>query len=515
MREPPKRRYTLHRGTLRAAACGVAVLMAAPAARAETALPGIAGLGTRPRMADAFDRHSGIVSLPSWVGLVSGADQARAGRLTEGIGANGRLALSFGHSTGLAAPAAGVLAPAVNPVERRMANLRSARRLAGSATLGVRAAMAETRETALDTPGIGATFGERHQRSVGTGATLDLFGRRLTLDGEIAGAQTHDRLTDANPDGRTGVGRRLGAILSPVRVGGMEIGATVWHGQAGAGYAAPGGIAADWRESGVGTNLAAGPLVFVLNAVRRGNNLERDPVVLTLSEQTVSPSLGLSLDRWRAHPDGRIRPALLLPSALRVSAAAGRTVGRPAAGGPFTAADATDVHRRSGTLALDWTGQRSTTTLALSTGLTDSRQPGKESADGVDRSLSLTHAIARPDTAFTVALALRRSEHDKTADRSKIDGINLAASLTHRGGPLGTMVTSLAIDRARNDALDAAGIDIDTSWQARAAFDLGILPDETDGRLSLALALKGNDPDREEDLRSVEMVVGLAGRLRF
>lgn len=461
----------------------------------------------------ALNRESGIVTVPSWVGLVGAPDARRRGALVEGFGSDGRFELATGSTMGFAAPTAGNITPSFNPQTRRTANLRSEIAEGPGAALRFAAGTVESHETVLAAPGLGA----RERNAAGLGSALELADGRLHLNGEVAGTQLHEStLGFANTEGQTGSAGRVGANAALLESDVATVGVNAFHQSAGAGYA--GGIASDWAHSGAGTRVSSGPLTFGLMAERRHNNLERDPSVLTLDERAIRPTLALSLARFRPDATDGFSAGRLVPSTVRITYGTMRRTGTPEPFGTLGEGDAVDEQIRSSGLAFDWSWTNAmTTTLAFAVDRTDSLQPGKEEADSRGRGLTLSHAISSGQQAVTVAFATRRSETLDPGDPADAQRYDFTAAFARRDGPLGDMVASFSVRQERTEALAVRNVDVDTVWQAKAAFDMADLPSAAnDGRLSMAVAVKGNDPDEDDTgLRSVELVLGLAARMRF
>ena len=495
------------------ALCGSMIGFGASApALADPMMPDAPDSAASPGWAVDMSRTSGIVTVPSWVSLTGGSDASRYGSLSEGLAANGRVAVAYGETGGLDAASAGNTAPSINPEDRRTVNMRAdGDSLAGS-TVSVSTSMSETHESILDAPSPD-DFGAHRRTAAGAGAAVSLLDGRVHLSGEFAGSRLDQSTGTADapdPNDALGFAHRVRADIDLLDRGTTKLSASLFQRSAEADYAVAGPAAPDWDENGGGMRFAIGSIVLGLDGMIRRNNLADNPAILTQHEQTLQPSIGLALDRLR----GAIGVAF--PSAIRFGHAMTHTIGAPVEGGTLSPADATDANIQSDSFALDWSWNAATrTSLGFTLDRTAADQPGKETADSRGRGVSLNHAIGGRDLVTTLAAALREAESDDPANPGHAAFADLSAAIASRHGPFGGMIASFLVRHASDTAADAT--DAGTTWRARAAFDVARLPSARpgDGRVTMALSFNGNAADPEGGTVPVEMVLGLAARTHF
>lgn len=469
-------------------------------------------IATSPGAAIDLSHSDGIVTVPTWVGLTGGSDASRYGSLSEGVAANGRVAVAYGETGGLDAASAGNTAPSINPEDRRTMNMRAdGDSLAGS-TVSVSTSMSETQESILDTPSP-TDFGAHRRTAAGAGAAVSLLDGRVHLTSEFAGSRL-DQFTGptdtTSSNDALGFAHRVRADIDLLRKGTMKLSASLFQRSAEADYAVSGPAAPDWDENGGGMRLAIGSITLGIDGMIRHNNLADDPTILTQHEQTLQPSIGLALDRLRD------AIGVVFPSSIRFGHAMTHAVGTPVEGGTLGPADATDTVRQSDSFALDWSWNAATrTSLGFTLDRTDSNQPGKENANSHGRGVSLSHAIGGRDVVTTLAAALHEADSNDPANPGHAAFVDLSAAIASRHGPFGGMVASFLMHHASDTAADAT--DAGTTWHAKAAFSLATLPSAQPGagRVTMAVSFNGNAAEPDGSTVPVEMVVGLAARTHF
>jgi hypothetical protein len=457
--------------------------------------------------AGAMSHSDGIVTIPTWVSLTGGSDASRYGSLAEGLVANGRVTVAYGETGGLDPAAAGNTAPSVNPEARRTVNMRADGDSFAGSTVSFSTSMSETRESVLDAASP-MEFGAHSRTAAGAGAAVSLLDGRVHIAGEFAGSRLGQFTGTANApdtDGVLGIAHRVRADIDLLHVGSTALSANLFQRSAAADYAVAGPASPDWDENGAGLRLSVGAVTLGLDGMLRHNNLAADPAIPTQHEQTVQPSVGLSLDRLR-----RAIGTIFFPSAVRFGH------GVTHATGTLGPDDVTDAIVQSDSFAVDWSWNTATrTSLGFTLDQTNADQPDGESADGSGRGISLIHAIGGRDLVTTLAAALHQSESDDPAAPDHAAFADLSAAIASRHGPFGGMVASFLLHHASDSVVDA--VDNGMTWHAKAAFDLARLPSSQpgDGRVTMALSFNGNTPDPDGGIVPVEMVLGLAARTHF
>lgn len=495
----------------RLALTGLAIT--AGGAAADPLAPTWSEAAASPGWGVSMSHSDGVVTVPSWVALAGGSDASRFGSLAEGVAANGRLAIAYGETGGLNAAAAGNTAPSINPEDRRTVNMRASGDSFAGSTVDLSTSASESREAVLDSASP-SDFGAHRRSSAGAGAAVSLLDNRIHLTGEFAGARLDQPSASEDAldavDG-LGMAHRVRADVMLLQRGNASLAASAFQRRAEAGYAIAGPAAPDRAENGGGLQMGLGALSLAVDGAIGRNNLNDDPAALVQRDQTIRPSVGLSLDRLRA------AVGMAFPSAVRLGHGITRAVGTPVPGGGLGEADATAATTQSDMVTFDWLWNGMTrTSLDLSLDRTDAERPGAGVADAHGQGMALRHAIGDHALATTLAMALRQSDSDDPANPGHAAFVDLSAAVASRHTPFGNMVASFTLHHAENTALN--GTDLGTTWHAKAAVDLAALPTAQpgEGRVTMAVSLNGNPPpDREGQVEPVEMVVGLAAQLRF
>ncbi|MPY70490.1 MAG: hypothetical protein GEU92_10420 [Alphaproteobacteria bacterium] len=475
--------------------------------------------------------RTGSVAVPAGIRLVNVAGYTASGTLTEGTMFGGGLDLSVAETRELMAGNAGMAAdPRAAWSDRRAVILRSQPARQGPLDLGMTASLLESGDRSLDPDTARWVSGTRN-RAYGGGATLGLWDGRVRLANELAWSQQDEiarettvRLDETQYYARAQHGRaqrhRLDVDL--LRTGDAVLAGYGMWSRAEPDYFAPQGDApADRETQGGGLRFGWDILTLELGQISFRNNLDPAPGALTLRDSTTTAALSLSLDRYRPafRPGEAPSIGALLPSTLTVRHQAGTVRGLPEDSlGSF--ADVTDRKRTHDALSLDWRWRDALTVLTLArTGL-DSRQPGFETADSVDRALTLTQSFTPDGWTASLAVTLGENEGLETGNRSHAarQALNAALTTILPQGP--ALSATFGVNRNEVMWVDTGELNANSGWEAVAAADFSALVfdglEADSGRFALMVGVKGADPNAgDAGLQRVDLRYGLQAAFSF